>query len=297
MGVSKQPNQFDMFMTHLDPRTKILMLMYFGSLAIMLDSAVSLLFCFLIGLGLIVLSFPSWRQCRVLILFLFFTTWGLIYSQAIFYNEFPRTVLFTLVGRDVPIIGSITGGVRVYREGLLHGAIQSLRFNTTLTIGCFIIWSTQPRDLLLAFVKLRVPYNLAFMVTTGLHYIPLIAAESANVIRSQRLRGFRYLQFNPLQVIRGLLNSFRPILTNNIRRATHLGEAVESRAFSPEIVGKQRTYLRLLKMQPLDKVLITAGAVAVLGVIIVKVLYFCYANGIYYSFWMRGMYTFVREVL
>ncbi len=284
-------------MTHLDPRTKILMLIFFGSLAIMLDSAVSLLFCFLISLGLIVLSFPSWRQCRVLILFLFFTTWGLIYSQAIFYNEFPRTVLFSLVGHDVPIIGSITGGVRVYREGFLHGAIQSLRFNTTLTIGCFIIWSTQPRDLLLAFVKLRVPYNLAFMVTTGLHYIPLIAAESANVIRSQRLRGFRYLQFNPLQVIRGLLNSFRPILTNNIRRATHLGEAVESRAFSPDIVGKQRTYLRLLKMQSQDIVLLTAVSVTLVGVITLKMLYFCYANGIYYAFWMRGMYTFVREVL
>ena len=155
----------------------------------------------------------------------------------------------------------MTGGVQVYREGFLHGAIQSLRFNTTLTFGCFIIWSTQPRDLLLAFVKLRVPYNLAFMVTTSLHYIPLITAESRNVILSQRLRGFRYLQFNLLAVIRGLLNSFRPILTNNIRRSTHLGEAVESRAFSPDIVGKQRTYLRSLKMQPQDIALITAGSI------------------------------------
>ena len=297
MAVSEQPDQFDMSITHLDPRTKILMLMFFGALVIMLDSATSLLFCFLISIGLIVLSFPSWRQYRLLILFIFFATWGLIYSQAIFYNASPRTVFFILVGRDVPIIGSMTGSVRVYREGLLHGAIQSLRFNTTLTIGCFIVWSTQPRDLLLAFVKLRVPYNLAFMVNTGLHYIPLIAAESANVIRSQRLRGFRYFQFNPLQIIRGLLNSFRPILTNNIRRATHLGEAVESRAFSPDIAGKQRTYLRSLKMQPRDILLITTGAAILVVVITLKTMYFCYANGIYYAFWMRGMYTFVREVL
>ena len=282
---------------HLDPRTKILMLMFFGVLVITLDSATSLFFCFLISIGLIVLSFPSWRQYRLLLLFILFATWGLIYSQAVFYNASPRTVLFTVVGPEVPIIGGITGGVQVYREGLLHGAIQSLRFNTTLAIGCFIIWSTQPRDLLLAFVKLRVPYNLAFMVNTGLHYIPLIAAESANVIRSQRLRGFRYFQFNPLQIIRGLLNSFRPILTNNIRRATHLGEAVESRAFSPAIVGNRRTYLHSLKMQSLDTILITIGGVILLGVIALKVLYFCYANGIYYAFWMRGIYTFVREVL
>ena len=286
-----------MSMMHLDPRTKILMLMFFGVLVITLDSAISLFFCFLISIGLIVLSFPSWRQYRLLLLFILFATWGLIYSQAVFYNASPRTVLFTVVGPEVPIIGGITAGVQVYREGLLHGAIQSLRFNTTLAIGCFIIWSTQPRDLLLAFVKLRVPYNLAFMVNTGLHYVPLIAAESANVIRSQRLRGFRYFQFNPLQITRGLLNSFRPILTNNIRRAIHLGEAVESRAFSPAIVGNRRTYLRSLKMQSLDTILITIGGVILLGVIALKVLYICYANGIYYAFWMRGIYTFVREVL
>ena len=186
-----------MSMTHLDPRTKILMLMFFGVLVVMLDSATSLLFCFLISIGMIVLSFPSWRQYRLLIVFIVLATWGLIYSQAIFYNAFPRTVLFTLVGHDVPIIGGMTGGVRVYREGLLHGAIQSLRFNTTLTIGCFIVWSTQPRDLLLAFVKLRVPYSLAFMVNTSLHYIPLIAAESANVIRIPAIKRISLLSIQP----------------------------------------------------------------------------------------------------
>ena len=286
-----------MLKTHLDPRTKILMLMFFGVLVIMLDNATSLFCCFLTSIGVIALSFPGWRQYRLLLLFLVLATWGLIYSQAIFYNVFPRTVILTLVGPDAPILGSVTGGVRVYREGLLHGAIQSLRFNTTLTIGCFIIWSTQPRDLLLAFVKLRVPYSVALMVTTGLHYIPIIASESVNVIRSQQIRGFRYFQFNPLQIFRGLLNSFRPILTNNIRRATHLGEAVESRAFSPTMVGKGRTYLHSLKMQPHDLILVTIGAVTLVTVIALKGLYFCYANGIYYAPWMRGVYTVVREVL
>ena len=290
-------NRINMSITHLDPRTKIILLIICGCLVIMLDGAVSLSVCFLASIGLTVLSLPPWRQIRLLILFLFFVTWGLIYSQAIFYNEFPRTVLFTLVGADVPFIGRLTGGIRIYREGLLYGAIQSLRFNTTLTLGCFIIWTTQPRDLLLAFVKLHVPYNLAFMVTTALHYIPLIAVEAATVIQSRRLRGFRYLQFNLFQVFRGILNSFRPILTNNIRRATHLGEAVESRAFSPEIVENERTSLRVLKMQPQDLILIMTLSVTFVSVIGLKVIYFCYANGIYYASWMRGMYTFVREVL
>ena len=109
--------------------------------------------------------------------------------------------MFTLVPADLPLIGKMTGGIRVYREGLFHGIVQSLRFNTTLGIGCFIIWTTQPRDLLLALTQLRVPTTLAFMVTTALHFIPVIANEAANVLRSQRLRGFRYLRLNSVRYV------------------------------------------------------------------------------------------------
>jgi energy-coupling factor transport system permease protein len=286
-----------MSLAHLHPHTKIAVLTIAGCLVILLDSPIALFVCFLASLILILLISPPWHQIRLLILFIGLGTWGLIYSQAIFYNEFPRTVIFTLVYKDFPLIGKVTGGIHFYREGLLHGAVQSLRFNTTLTIGCFIIWTTQPRDLLLALVKLRVPYNLAFMVTTALRYIPLIGSEAITVIRSQRLRGFRYLQLNLLHASSGILNSLRPILTNNIRRATHLGEAVESRAFSPEAAAEHRTFLRELKMKQQDALLISVVLICLLSVIGLKILYFLYANGLYYASWMRGVYTFVREVL
>jgi energy-coupling factor transport system permease protein len=280
----------------LEPRTKILMMLISGCLVILLDSPTALLVCFLGGLALVALSVPTWRQIGLLCAFLFFTTWGLIYSQAIFYNEFPRTVLFTLVPADLPLIGKMTGGIRVYREGLFHGIVQSLRFNTTLVIGCFIVWTTQPRDLLLALAQLRVPATLAFMVTTALHFIPVIANEAMTVFRSQRLRGFRYFRLNLFATCRGILNSFRPILAGNIRHATHLGESVESRGFSPEAVT-QRTSLRALKMGAWDFSLLAVLFVCLIGVVGLKLLYFCYANGIYYASWLRHAYTFTREVL
>ena len=194
--------------TMLEPRTKILMMLVSGCLVVLLDSPTALLVCFVGSLTLVALSVPTWRQIGLLCAFLFFTTWGLIYSQAIFYNEFPRTVLFTLVPADLPLIGKMTGGIRVYREGLFHGIVQSLRFNTTLVIGCFIVWTTQPRDLLLALTQLRVPATLAFMVTTALHFIPVITNEAATVFRSQRLRGFRYLRLNLLATCRGGYQQF-----------------------------------------------------------------------------------------
>ena len=280
----------------LESCTKILIMMICGCLVILLDSPTALLTCFLASIVLIVFSAPTLKQIKLLLLFLFFTTWGLIYSQAIFYNEFPRTVLITLVPAELPIIGDMTGGIRIYREGLFHGIIQSMRFNTTLVIGCYIVWTTQPRDLLLALVQLRVPGALAFMVTTALRFTPLIANETLAIIRSQRLRGFRYLRFNLFVTVRGVINSLRPILAGNIRHASHLGESVESRGFSPDTTSK-RTSLRISRMDRWDYCLLALLCLCLFCVIGLKVLYFCYVNGIYYGAWLRGVYTFAREVL
>lgn len=267
-----------------------------GILVILLDSPTALLACFVACLLLIVSSKPTLKQIRLLLIFLFFTTWGLIYSQGIFYNAYPRTVFITLVPSDIPVIGEWTGGIRIYREGLFHGIIQSLRFNSTLVIGCYIVWSTQPRDLLLAFRQLRVPKALAFMVTTALHFIPVIANEAATVIRSQRLRGFRYLQLNVYAIFKGVVNSFRPILAGNIRHASNLGDSVESRGFSTA-ASSQRTSLNDTQMGKLDCFVIVGLSLGLIGIISLKLLYFFYANNLYYTSWMRGIYTFTREVL
>lgn len=93
----------------LEARTKILIMMVCGCLVILLDSSSALLVCFLASILLIVSSIPTLKQIRLLLIFLFFTTWGLIYSQGIFYNAFPRTVLITLVPTDFPLIGKWTG--------------------------------------------------------------------------------------------------------------------------------------------------------------------------------------------
>ena len=286
-----------MSIAYLHPRTKIVVLAVAGCLVVLLDSPISLAVCFLASICLVGLSRASWHQIRLLILFVLCGTWGLVYSQAIFYNEFPRTPIFTLIDGDFPVIGEVTDGIRFYREGLLYGAVQSLRFSTTLAIGCYVVWTTPPRDLLLAFVQLRVPYSLAFMVTTALRYIPLIGSEAITVVRLQRLRGFRFLRLNPIQTFTGILNSLRPILTNNMRRATQLGEAVESRGFSPAVAAGDRTSLRALKMGRWDGGLVVLLLTCLLGVICLKALYFLYANGVFYASWLRGVYTFAREML
>ena len=46
-----------------------------------------------------------------------------------------------------------------------------------------------------------------------------------------------------------------------------------------------------------DFSLLTVLCVCLVGVVGLKLLYFFYANGIYYVSWLRHAYTFTREVL
>lgn len=267
-----------------------------GCMVILLDSPSALLVSFVASLSLFAFSRPTLRQIRLLLIFLIFTTWGLIYSQSIFYNEFPRTVLVTLIPAEIPIFGKLTGGIKVYREGIFHGILQSLRFNTTLVIGCYIIWTTETRDLLLALMRLRIPSSLAFMVTTALRFVPLIGNEAASIIRSQQMRGFRYFRLNLFASIRGMINCFRPILAGIIRQATHLGESVESRGFSTAITA-DRTSLQTLRLKLWDYCILAVLSLSLISVIGLKVIYFFYENGLFYAPWLRYAYTFTREIL
>ena len=52
-----------------------------------------------------------------------------------------------------------------------------------------------------------------------------------------------------------------------------------------------------LQTQRQDVFLIAVLLVCLLSVIGLKSVYFLYANGLYYASWLRGAYTFAREVL
>jgi energy-coupling factor transport system permease protein len=54
------------------------------------------------------------------------------------------------------VIGALTGGIALYREGFFYGALQSLRMVAALCLGLCIVWTTDARELVRALVRLRV---------------------------------------------------------------------------------------------------------------------------------------------
>ena len=275
----------------MDPRTKIITLAAVSVAAISIDKPGALLL--LLALSLI--GYPmagiSLKKVKVLGLLLFLLIWGTIYSQALFYQQYPRTILFTILGENS--FGREWDGLHVFQEGIEYGAIQSIRFAATTSLALLIYWTTQPNAMLFGLIRLRVPYGLAFMVITSLRFVPLIISESITVIRAQRLKGYR--PFKPGNWIKTIFGVLLPVLSNCMRRSVKLAISVGGRSFKPDA---PRTYLKadILKFGVIDKALI-ALCFLVVPVVIFKLLLWLYGNNIFYLSELRWTYEIAGNYL
>lgn len=123
----------------LDGRTKLLGLFLVAVLAIVVDNPRTLFLLFTATLLLHLFARTSVYKWQVLAILLLLGLWGSMFSQALFFAQTPRTPLFVLIEPTVPVLGSITGGLYVYREGVVYGAVQGLRSATMLALGLFVL--------------------------------------------------------------------------------------------------------------------------------------------------------------
>lgn len=289
-----EPTIKDTVIHRMDPRVKILILISAAFVAVTLDNPKTMFLLFLTVLSGFALARIPAIKIKTLTVLLLFLIWGTIYSQALFYSQLPRTVIFTIVSPDFPVLGWLThGGLFVYEEGLHHGAIQGLRSASILSLGLLMCWTTDSRDMLNGLVGLRVPYSVAFMVVTAVRFLPIIITEVATVITVQRLRGF-----NPKKIGAGIiktsLNILTPTLSNCVRRTGTLAVSIQSRAFRANL---DRTYLKKLKFSDVDKIVVTVCIFVAMSIVIMKLLYNIYTSGIYYTSGLRPVYAIARGYL
>ncbi|MDP2766456.1 MAG: energy-coupling factor transporter transmembrane component T [Candidatus Methanoperedens sp.] len=288
-----EPTIKDTIIHRIDPRAKIIILISTAFTVVALDNPKTMLLLLLISLSGYALARLPLSKLKVLGILLMLGIWGTMLSQALFYSQLPRTVIFTIISPGTPFLGDITGGFFVYQEGFRYGAVQGLRSATMLSVGLLMAWTTDARNMLNGLVRLKIPYNIAFMVVTSIRFLPIIIAEVATIIAVQRLRGFKPTRVG-LGMIKTAINTLTPTLASCVRRASVLAISVEGRAFR---AYDTRTYLKELRFTFLDRAIIFTGISLALVIIISKVLYGLYASEIYYSSNLRELYTFVRDVL
>lgn len=129
-----------------------------------------------------------------------------------------------------PELLTLLPGLSLCREGVLYGAVVSLRLLSVLSAGALVVFTTYPSDLILALTKLRVPHSFAFMLTLALHFLPETIEQGKRILVAQQLRG------GGGKGLASAVRRFRffvvPLLAVSLRSARQVAIAAEVRAYS-----------------------------------------------------------------
>ena len=266
----------------LDPRTRLGLLLAAGVLAISLERPESLVvFAAACALPLLWLR-VGWAWGRRGALAVVTIIWSTVLSQGLFYADQPRVSLGHL------------GPLHLYREGVVHGLAQSMRFVGLSLAGIAMAVSTPPDRMFAALVRLRVPFGLALMAATALRFLPEVGREALVVRRARAARGRPLWRRGPVAWLREEVSLLRPMVARAWRRAQNLAESLDARGFDPLAA---RTLRRPLQMRGGDWLaLALAGAVSA-SAASARLLYLLYVSETAYVPRLRPLYGFIRSWL
>ena len=260
----------------LNGRTKLLVLFLFAILMITVDNPRTLFVLFSFTLLLHIVARTSMYKWKVLAVLLLLGLWGSMFSQALFYAQTPRSPVVVIISPEAGILGQLTGGLYVYREGILYGAVQGLRSASMLTLGLLVCWTSDPRQLLQAMLAWRLSPQLAFMLVTAIRFLPVLAAETGEIITALQLRSDS--QRGRTAVLRHLPYIAKPLLARCLRRAQTLALSVVSRGFFLAGARKRKEVWALS-----ERSACAALAVLVVAVVSSKLLYLLSEQGFYFG--------------
>jgi len=224
-----------MDLARFDPRPKMLLVLCISTLAVVWHDPVWL--AGLLGSTVLVLMLgrvdprSAARQVR-----------GVLAAIAVLF-----IVQCVFVRSGDPLISA--GGVTLVTvDGVSVALGVSLRL-LIVVCSALILLTGEARDYLLALVQCKVPYELAFMVMTAVHFLPILRGEAMDVYHAVQMRGTEIAKAGLGDKLRVYTRITLPIVAGAIKRAEQVSIAMEARAFR---ATPRRTFMRRLRLAPRD---------------------------------------------
>ncbi len=209
----------DSWLHRLDPRTKMV-----GAIALF---AITLSFnhpLYVAGITACILviaatghAMPAfWKLRYILILLVVFSCvlWP-------FFSEGPTTIWSWK-------------SLKVSEESLLFGIAMGLRLTTFVITGLLLLATTRNEDMTNGLIKMKLPYPVAFALSTALRLVPTFAGAGATIVQAQVSRGLDLESRNLLTRFGKLIPLAVPMFISAIRYTNLLAMALESRGFTPD---------------------------------------------------------------
>jgi energy-coupling factor transport system permease protein len=219
----------------LDPRTKLIMVLCVTTLAVIYNTAEALLLLLAATIGLLLLFGIDLKQVIIGLKPYFFLLLVLFWAQCIFT---PGGEVLLAIG-PVRLLGT---------RGLLLGTSVVLRLLVVIA-AAVILTTSNSRDFITGLVQWKVPYEIAFMVSVTISFLPVFRDELVNVVTAVQLRGVELKQVPWGKKIYLFRHLFFPVVYGAILKAQQLSVAMEARGFR---AYPRRTYLRQLYLTRWD---------------------------------------------
>jgi energy-coupling factor transport system permease protein len=248
----------DSWIHRLDPRTKVAILVFFSVFPLFFTDYRFIFFFFLLILPLWLTANLDFRPLVgpfigvgffMLVLFIFTA----LRSPSEITNPAPEAANFSWYVRFGPIV--------ITSHTFFRGLYIAGRMLVPLTIGLFIIATTDPTTLGKGLRKLKVPTPAVFMVLAGLRFIPIVTEQMLNILDAMTIRGVPFSRYQRTKLL------ILPLFVTSLRRTRTMGSACEAKGF-----GAQRwnNFYQNFHFQRADKFLLVTLFVLTIAIIYVR---------------------------
>jgi len=236
----------DSFVHRLDPRSKLLFLIFFALVVFWANNWLSygLLLCFLL-IVILASRIPGSYLLRGLK-----PVWFLIVFTV---------VLHLLVTKGGTVYVQ-WGWFSIEQAGVQQAIYMAFRLGALVTIGALLTLTTKPMDLTDGLERLLSPlkrfnvpvHELALMLSIALRFIPTLLEETDKIMKAQKARGVDFETGPLLKRAKHMIPIVIPLFIGAFRRAEELALAMEARGYRG---GEGRTRLRQLRLSWRDTLL------------------------------------------
>jgi energy-coupling factor transport system permease protein len=234
----------------LDVRTKIIIVLCLSTPAVIIQDPYILTLLFVVSILLSLFTGSNLKMVFKKLSNIWYIFLILVLLQSIFVKSGQK--LLSIGGLTILTAGGIIKGV----EFILRLMI--------IIISATIMTTSNHKEIIQGLNQFKIPYEISFMVSVAIRFLPMLSSEIKNTLTAIQLRGIEIEKLKFFKRIRLYRYIFYPILINTVKKAHMLSIAMEARAFR---AYPCRTSYLFLKFRAIDYIIIPVSLLLTVSII------------------------------
>jgi energy-coupling factor transport system permease protein len=251
------------FLHRLDPRTKLLLLVFFIFVEVAFRDVRIIAVPFVASLILYLSARIPFREVK--------GTWKFLLVLIVVISAI--NILFTLVGITVaaPHVLLHYWIFTITEEGVSLAIAATMRLLSLAIVSITVVMTTDPGLYGPAAAKLGIPYRVGYIFDLAIRYVPSYANDLETTMKAQMARGYKTRGGKGF--IGKIINTVPlivPVSINAMLSIYDVADAMELRAFG---IGKRRTWYRDVKFGKADYATVAIVLVALSLSVYLRILF------------------------